>query len=74
MLARFDQLARTTPDQAAARIVRGVKRGQQRIVLGLDAKLMAALAWLMPVRYWRIIDRLLAPRALRKTGKRQARP
>lgn len=70
MLARFNQLARITPDQAAARIVRGVKHGEQRIVLGIDAKLMAALAWLVPVRYWQLIDRLLAPKALRKTGKR----
>lgn len=70
MIAGFDKLARTTPEQAAARILRGVKRGEQRIILGRGAKLMAALAWLVPVRYWRIIDRPLAPMALRKTGKR----
>jgi len=66
MIAGFDKLARTPPEQAAARIVRGVKRGEQRIILGGGAKLMAALAWLMPVRYWLIIDRPLAPLALRK--------
>jgi len=66
MIAGFDKLARTLPEQAAARIVRGVKRGEQRIILGRGAKLMAALAWLMPVRYWLIINRPLAPLALRK--------
>jgi len=66
MIAGFDKLARTPPEQAAARIVRGVKRGEQRIILGGGAKLMAALAWLMPVRYWLIIDRPLAPLALCK--------
>ncbi|MGO8914571.1 MAG: SDR family NAD(P)-dependent oxidoreductase [Stellaceae bacterium] len=65
----FDRLARTTPDQAAARIVRGIKRGEQRIIIGHDAWLMAALRWLMPVNYWRVVDRLL-PTERRKTGKR----
>ena len=69
MVRRFERLARTTPDQAAARILRGIKRGEQRILVGQDAKLMAALRWLMPVGYWRAIDRLLLPKEMRKTGK-----
>jgi short-subunit dehydrogenase len=71
MVARFDQFARTTPEQAAERIVRGIKRGEQRILIGADARLLAALAWLLPVRYWMIVDRLLAPKEMRKTGARQ---
>jgi short-subunit dehydrogenase len=70
LLARFDGLARTTPKAAAERIVRGIKRGEQRIVLGPDAKVAAALAWLLPVRYWIVIDRLLVPKAIRKRTKR----
>jgi short-subunit dehydrogenase len=70
LIARFDALARTTPKAAAERIVRGIKRGQQRIIVGPDAKVAAALAWLLPVRYWMIVDRLLVPKALRKTRKR----
>jgi short-subunit dehydrogenase len=70
MIAGFDKLAQTTPEQAATRIVRGVKRGEQRILVGNGAKLMAAIAWLVPVRYWRIVDRPLAPMALRKPGGR----
>ncbi len=69
MVRRFERLARTTPDQAAARILRGIKRGEQRILVGQDAKLMAALRWLMPVGYWRAIDWLLLPKEMRKTGK-----
>lgn len=65
----FDRMARTRPDQAAARILRGIKRNEQRILIGPDAFLMAALCWLMPVNYWRVIDRLM-PKERRKTGKR----
>jgi len=65
----FDRLARTSPDQAAARILRGIKRNEQRILIGADAWLMAALRFLMPVNYWRAIDRLL-PKERRKMGKR----
>lgn len=64
----FDRLARTTPDQAAARIVRAIKRNQQRVIIGSDAWIMAALRWLMPVNYWRVVDRLL-PKERRKIGK-----
>ncbi len=69
MLKQFERMARTTPDQAAARILRGIKRGEQRILVGQDARLMAALRWLMPVNYWQVIDRLLLPREMRKTGR-----
>jgi NAD(P)-dependent dehydrogenase (short-subunit alcohol dehydrogenase family) len=59
MVKRFDRLARTMPDQAAERILRGIRRDQGRILVGADARLMAVLQWLLPVRYWRILDRLL---------------
>jgi short-subunit dehydrogenase len=65
----FDRVARTSPDRAAARILRGIQRNQQRILIGPDAWAMAALGWLMPVNYWRAIDRLL-PKERHKTGKR----
>jgi short-subunit dehydrogenase len=64
----FDRVARTTPDQAAARIVRAIKRNQQRVIIGPDAWIMVALRWLMPVNYWRVVDRLL-PKERRKIGK-----
>jgi short-subunit dehydrogenase len=59
MVKRFDAIARTTPAQAAERILRGIKRDQRRIILGPDAKLIAALAWLLPVRYGQVLDPVL---------------
>ena len=70
LVARFDRLARTTPEAAAERILHGIERDELRIVLGADARLMSALGWLMPAGYWKVIDRLLFPKAMRKTGKR----
>jgi len=67
LVKRFDQLARTSPDRAAERIVRGIKRGEERILIGPDARIMAALAWLMPVNYWRVFNRML-PKDMRKPG------
>jgi short-subunit dehydrogenase len=69
MVQQFERLARTTPDAAASRILRGIKRGEQRILIGQDARMMAALRWLMPVNYWHVIDRMLLPKEMRKTGK-----
>ena len=34
---RFDQIARTTPESAALRIVRGVQRNARRVLIGVDA-------------------------------------
>jgi hypothetical protein len=36
----FEKAAKTTPDQAAETIVRGMERGQHRVLIGPDAKLM----------------------------------
>lgn len=58
-VAQFDTLARTTPDEAAARILRGVEKGESRIVVGGDARLFDWLHRLMPVGYWSILKRLV---------------
>jgi short-subunit dehydrogenase len=63
---RFERMARTTPDAAAERILRGIERDKRRIVLGADAKLLATLQWLIPVGYWRVVERLFGPAAPRK--------
>ena len=60
MVKRFDRLARTMPDAAAERILRGIRRDEGRILVGADARLMALLQWLLPVRYGSILDRLSA--------------
>jgi NAD(P)-dependent dehydrogenase (short-subunit alcohol dehydrogenase family) len=56
-IARFEAAARLTPEAAAARIVDGVKRGEPRIRVGSDAVFLDRLQRLLPVRYWRVLQR-----------------
>ncbi len=51
IVSTFDSLARLTSDQAAAEILRGVARGRRRILVGNDARVLAALVRLLPERY-----------------------
>ncbi|HUH85162.1 MAG TPA: SDR family oxidoreductase [Stellaceae bacterium] len=74
LIARFDEMARTTPEQAARRILRGIERDELRILIGRDAQLLATLQWLLPVRYWMLIDRLFLPKEVQKTGKTRGAP
>jgi NAD(P)-dependent dehydrogenase (short-subunit alcohol dehydrogenase family) len=57
MIARFDQLARTTPEAAARVILRGVKRNARRVLIGADARVISALQRLLPARYQALIVR-----------------
>jgi len=54
-LARFDRHAITSPESAADRIVWGVKRNEQRILVGQDAVRLDRLQRLLPIRYWKIL-------------------
>ena len=56
---RFSQLARTSPEAAAERIVQGVTRGEERILIGRDASMIAILQRLIPVRYWKLLGKLV---------------
>jgi NAD(P)-dependent dehydrogenase (short-subunit alcohol dehydrogenase family) len=64
-IARFEQIARTSPDAAADRIVRGILRDEKRILIGGDARFLDRLQRLLPVGYWRLLgrywERALAP-------------
>ncbi|MEQ9005845.1 MAG: SDR family NAD(P)-dependent oxidoreductase [Pseudomonadales bacterium] len=55
-IALFDAYAPLSADQAAEEILRGVARNRARILVGRDARLMALLAWLAPVRYPRLLS------------------
>lgn len=57
--AKFEFLARTTPEHAADRIVRGMLRGETRILVGRDAAQADLIARLFPERYWRILGPLI---------------
>jgi short-subunit dehydrogenase len=54
-LARFDRRAITLPEEAANRIVRGVKRNEPRILIGSDAVRIDRLQRMMPIRYWNVL-------------------
>jgi NAD(P)-dependent dehydrogenase (short-subunit alcohol dehydrogenase family) len=58
-IARFERVARTTAEAAAERIVRGVERDEERILIGSDARFIELTQRLRPVRYWRLLDAVL---------------
>lgn len=51
MISEFDKLARTSPEQAAATIVKGILKNKKRILIGADAKFMDILQRFLPVHY-----------------------
>lgn len=56
---RFEKLARTTPDQAADTILKGVRKQQKRILVGPDAHALHWILRLFPRSYDRVIARLM---------------
>ena len=54
---RFEQMARTTPLQAARRIIQGIDRNEPRILIGNDARLMDLIQRLRPAKYWALMAR-----------------
>lgn len=54
-VARFDRLARTSPDAAATKILRGVERQAARILIGPDAYFVDAWQRLRPAGYWKLL-------------------
>lgn len=61
---RFAHSAYTTPEKAAATILRGIERNKSRILIGPDARVMDWLVRLLPVRY----AALVLPRLRRAFG------
>jgi len=55
---RFERLARTTPDEAARRIIRGIERNEPRILIGGDAKLLDLIQRFRPATYWALLARV----------------
>lgn len=56
---RFEQVARKTPDEAAAIILRGVLKNRAQILVGKDAHLVAWLERLAPTGYLKLMQRFL---------------
>ncbi|MEH2491408.1 SDR family NAD(P)-dependent oxidoreductase [Bradyrhizobium sp. AZCC 2230] len=59
MIDRFETAARTTPKDAALRIIRGVERNEPRILIGNDAGFMDILQRFRPGTYWAPLQRRL---------------
>lgn len=53
---KFEQIAETTPEEAARCILSGVERDAPRILIGSDARRLALMQKLMPVKYWRMVE------------------
>lgn len=60
MIERFDAAARTSPKDAALRIIRGIEKNEPRILIGPDARLMDILQRLRPGTYWSVLARRMA--------------
>ena len=56
MARTFDRLARTSPPRAARAILRGLERDRARILVGADARFLAALPRLLGAGYGRIVS------------------
>jgi len=57
-IAQFEHLFRTSPEVAAARILRGVERRDPRILIGSDAHKIDILQRLRPASYWKALARM----------------
>jgi NAD(P)-dependent dehydrogenase (short-subunit alcohol dehydrogenase family) len=57
--AIFNMAARTSPEKAADRIVRGILRDEERILVGFDAWMMDRIQRWAPVKYWRLMSKMI---------------
>ena len=55
----FEKAARTTPEQAAETIIKGMERGSPRVLIGPDARFIDWMVRLFPVSYWKRIGAFL---------------
>jgi NAD(P)-dependent dehydrogenase (short-subunit alcohol dehydrogenase family) len=56
-MSGFDKLARTTPDQAAQTIIKGIKANKPRILIGMDARILDWIIRLLPASYGKVMFR-----------------
>lgn len=57
--AQFEKALRTPPEQAAARIVKGIKSREKRILIGGDALLIDRIQRLRPTSYYASLSKLM---------------
>ncbi|MFT6331204.1 MAG: butyryl-CoA dehydrogenase [Bermanella sp.] len=56
-LSDFDKLARTSPESAAAQILKAVVNNKRRLLIGADAKFVDVIQRLMPTHYAWLINK-----------------
>ncbi|HVX79445.1 MAG TPA: SDR family NAD(P)-dependent oxidoreductase [Bradyrhizobium sp.] len=56
-IERFEAAARTTPQQAALRIIKGIENDEPRILIGNDARMLDLLQRFRPATYWKVLSR-----------------
>jgi short-subunit dehydrogenase len=66
-IERFDAVAKTTPKDAALRIIKGIEKNQPRILIGNDARFMDLLQRFRPATYWAVMARRIEK--MTKAGK-----
>lgn len=71
-LAVFSKMLRTEPDTAGELIARAIERREPRLLIGGDARQIAALVRMFPIRHWSVVQRLAA-RTIRRANARPAR-
>jgi len=64
-IERFEAVARTTPQQAALRIIKGIENDEPRILIGSDARMMDLLQRFRPATYWKVLSRRIEKAAAR---------
>ena len=65
--AKFEFLARTSPERAADRIIDGLLKGETRILIGRDASQIDWIQRALPETYWRVLGPLVDWRTSRVT-------
>jgi short-subunit dehydrogenase len=65
-IERFEAVARTTPKDAALRIIKGIEKNQPRILIGGDARMMDLLQRFRPATYWAVMARRIEKMAKAK--------
>jgi short-subunit dehydrogenase len=66
-IERFDAVAKTTPKDAALRIIKGIEKNQPRILIGSDARMMDLVQRFRPATYWAVMARRIEK--MTKAGK-----
>ena len=60
-LSRAEKMLRMPAAQAGEIIVTAIERERERVLVGLDAKILSVLERLSPVHYWRLLGRWAPP-------------